>query len=125
MVRARECSGRREKIKKINRAFRQDRQIHVIADVPKWNYVQALLSLGDRRVGDILLAVHLRNGNWLQALKDVNIHPDFYVYRQKDLDEIMPWDIVDIGMSKKSCCRNTKKRFLRITGPRCKKEVFF
>ncbi len=100
-----------KKIKKINRAFRQDRQIHVIADVPKWNYVQALLSLGDRRVGDILLAVHLRNGNWLQALKDVNIHPDFYVYRQKDLDEIMPWDIVDIGMSKKKLLQEYEEAF--------------
>jgi radical SAM superfamily enzyme YgiQ (UPF0313 family) len=100
-----------KKIKKITRAFHQDRQIHVIADVPKWNYVQALLSLGDRRVSEILLAVHSRNGNWSQALRDVNIHPDFYVYRQKDLDEIMPWDIIDIGTSKKRLLREYEKAF--------------
>ncbi|MDD4356763.1 MAG: radical SAM protein [Smithellaceae bacterium] len=100
-----------KRIKKITRAFRQDRQIHVIADVPKWNYVQALLSLGDRRVGDILLAVHCRNGNWSQALKDVNIHPDFYVYRKKDLDEIMPWDIIDVGTSPKKLLREYEEAF--------------
>ena len=79
--------------KKIINAFHQDKQIHVIADVPKWNYVQALLSLGDRRVGDILLAVHRLTGNWMKALKEVNLNPDFYVYRQKDLNEVLPWDI--------------------------------
>ncbi|PKN83347.1 MAG: hypothetical protein CVU51_12590 [Deltaproteobacteria bacterium HGW-Deltaproteobacteria-1] len=98
-----------KKIKKIAHAFRQDRQINVIADVPKWNYVQTLLSLGDRRVGDILLAVHRQNGNWMKALKDININPDFYVYREKDLDEILPWDIIDVGMSKKKLMREYEK----------------
>ncbi len=98
-----------KKIKKIAHVFRQDRQINVIADVPKWNYVQALLSLGDRRVGDILLAVHRQNGNWMRALKDININPDFYVYREKDLNEILPWDIIDIGMSPKKLRREYEK----------------
>ncbi|MCK7501660.1 MAG: hypothetical protein MZW92_75360 [Comamonadaceae bacterium] len=47
-----------KKIKKIENAFSRERQIKVIHDVPKWNYVQALLSLGDRRVGEILMAVN-------------------------------------------------------------------
>jgi radical SAM superfamily enzyme YgiQ (UPF0313 family) len=97
------------KIKKIVHAFRQDKQIHVIADVPKWNYVQALLSLGDRRVGDILLKVHQLNGNWMRALKEININADFYVYRQKDLDEILPWDIIEIGVPKKALIKEYKK----------------
>jgi len=88
-----------KKIKKIENAFRKDKQIKVIHDVPKWNYVQALLSLGDRRVGEILLAVHRLEGNWARALKEVNINPDFYVYRQKQFDEVLPWSIVDLGVS--------------------------
>ena len=98
-----------KKIKKIVDAFRQDKQINVIADVPKWNYVQALLSLGDRRVGDILLAVHRLNGNWMKAFKDVNINPDFYVYRQKDLNEFLPWDIIEVGIPKKVLIREYEK----------------
>jgi radical SAM superfamily enzyme YgiQ (UPF0313 family) len=97
------------KIKKIVHAFRRDKQINVIADVPKWNYVQALLSLGDRRVGDILLAVHRLNGNWQRALKDVNINSDFYVYRQKDLGEILPWDIIEVGIPKKALIKEHNK----------------
>jgi radical SAM superfamily enzyme YgiQ (UPF0313 family) len=97
------------KIKKIVNAFRHDKQIKVIYDVPKWNYVQALLSLGDRRVGEILLAVHNLEGNWAKALKEVNINPDFYVYRQKSFDEFLPWDIIDLGVSKKSLISECRK----------------
>lgn len=98
-----------KRIKRIGHAFRQDKQINVIADVPKWNYVQALLSVGDRRVGDILLAVHRLNGNWLKALKSVNINPDFYVYREKDEDEFLPWDIIEVGLPRKTLIKEYKK----------------
>ena len=98
-----------KKIKKIVSAFNRDKQINVIHDVPKWNYVQALLSLGDRRVGEILMAVHRLDGNWVKAFKDVNINPDFYVYRPKSFTEILPWDIVDLGTSKKALISECKK----------------
>jgi len=97
------------KIKKIVSAFARDKQIHVIHDVPKWNYVQALLSLGDRRVGEILLAAHRLDGNWVKVFKEVNINPDDYVYRRKSFDEIMPWDIIDLGTSKQSLVSECKK----------------
>ena len=97
------------KIKKITSAFSRDKQIYVIHDVPKWNYVQALLSLGDRRISEILLAVHRLDGNWVKALKEVSIDSDDYVYRQKTFDEILPWDIVDLGTSKKSLISECKK----------------
>ena len=99
--------GRR--IKKITHAFRADKQINVIADVPKWAYVQALLSLGDRRVGGILAAVHRLNGNWMRALKEVTINPDFYVYRQKDVNEVLPWDIIEAGLPKKVLIKEYQK----------------
>ena len=98
-----------KKIKKLENAFSRERQVRVIHDVPKWNYVQALLSLGDRRVGEILLAVNRLEGNWAQALKEVNINPDFYVYRQKQFDEILPWDIIDLGVSKKALIGECRK----------------
>jgi hypothetical protein len=98
-----------KKIKKIAGAFGSDKQIRVISDVPKWNYVQALLSLGDRKVGEILTAVHRLHGNWAQALKEVNVNADFYVYRQKKFDEILPWDIVNLGVSKRSLISECRK----------------
>ncbi len=107
-----------KRIKKIAHAFRSDKQIHVLADVPKWNYVQALLSLGDRRVGEILLAVHRLGGNWMRALREVSINPDFYVYRQKDADEVLPWDIIEVGIRKKHLVREYHRALAKeITSP--------
>ena len=97
------------KIKKITQAFKADKQIHVIADVPKWNYVQALLSLGDRRISDILLSVHRLKGNWGKALKSVNVNPDFYVYREKDPNEFLPWEIIETGVPKAYLIREYRK----------------
>jgi len=98
-----------KKIKKIENALKREKSIKVIHDVPKWNYVQALLSLGDRRVGEILLAVNRLEGNWAQALKEVNINSDFYVYRQKQFDEVLPRDIIDPAVSKKALTSEYRK----------------
>ena len=95
-----EVNSVRKKLRRLTTALREDPAFRVIHDMPKWNYIQALLSLGDRRVGRILLAVHERQGNWSQALKAVNINPDFYVYRPKEADEILPWDFIDHGTDK-------------------------
>lgn len=91
----------KKRIRKIVHGLNREASIKVIHDLPKWNYIQALLSLGDRHVGNILLSVHHLGGNWSQALKIVNINPDFYVYRQKDIHEILPWDFIDHDISKK------------------------
>ena len=95
----------KKRIRMINTAFRREASIRVIHDLSKWNYIQALLSLGDRRVADTLLSVHHHGGNWPQALKEVNIDSDFYVYRQKERSEILPWDFIDHGVSKASLLR--------------------
>ncbi|MCK7469117.1 MAG: hypothetical protein MZU91_14000 [Desulfosudis oleivorans] len=57
----------------------------------------------------MLLAVNRLDGNWAQALKEVNINPDFYVYRHKQFDEILPWDIIDLGVSKKALINEYRK----------------
>jgi hypothetical protein len=72
----------------------------VIHDVPKWSYVQSLLSRGDRKVGEILLAACEYGGDWKKAFQGVNINPDFYVYRERHRDEVFPWDFIDQGVTK-------------------------
>ncbi|MGE5800347.1 MAG: radical SAM protein [Syntrophaceae bacterium] len=99
----------RKKIQKIKRAFGKERSVSVIHDLPKWNYVQALLSLGDRLVGEILLAVHANGGNWPQALKGVNVNADYYVYREKDPSEFLPWDFIDHGVSREFLLEEYRK----------------
>jgi len=90
----------KEKIKMIRRGLKQEKGVEVAADLPKWAYLQTLLSRGDRRVGKLLLTAHQFGGNWVQALHAVDLNPDFYVYRQRTFEEILPWDFIDHGIKK-------------------------
>lgn len=89
----------KKRLKIIQNSIRGERGIRMINDLPKWAYIQTLLSKGDRRVGEILIAVH-KIGDWGKALRETNINPDFYVYRQRKLDEVFPWDFIDHGIPK-------------------------
>ncbi len=102
----------RKRIRKISQALGKEAPVAVTHDLPKWNYIQALLSLGDRRVSQILVTVHQKNGNWPQALKEVHVNPDFYVYRKKGLDEILPWDFIDHGIGREMM----EKEYLKALG---------
>jgi radical SAM superfamily enzyme YgiQ (UPF0313 family) len=104
----------KKKFQQIERALRREGSVRVFHDLPKWNYIQTLLSLGDRRVGLVLLAVHQLGGNWSQARKSVNLNPDFYVYRPKDLHEILPWDFIDQGIDKSILIREYQKSLSEI-----------
>ncbi len=90
----------KRKLKVIQRALKGEKGMEMIHDLPKWAYVQALLSRGDRRVGKILIAAHHYEGDWGRAIRETNINPDFYVYRKRDLDEVFPWDFIDHGIPK-------------------------
>ncbi len=103
-----QLSSLKETQKWLKKTLGKEGGIKVNFDVPKWAYVQALLSMGDRRVSAILLKSHELGGNWTQALRFSDINPDFFVYRPKELDEILPWDFIDHGILKKHLAREYK-----------------
>jgi len=90
----------KEKQRLLKRAVSDVGGVTISFDVPKWAYLQALLSLGDRRVGQMLLTAHGNRGNWKKTFQSSEINPDFFVYRPKDLNETLPWDFIDHGIDK-------------------------
>jgi len=90
----------KKRIQTIKKGVGKIPRVRVIHDLPKWGYVQTLLSMGDRRVGDILLRVHEANGDWGATLKSSYINPDFWVYREKGEREVFPWDFIEHGIKK-------------------------
>jgi radical SAM superfamily enzyme YgiQ (UPF0313 family) len=96
-----QLSSLKDKQKWLKKSLAKEGGIKVNTDLPKWAYVQALLSMGDRRVSAILLSAHESGGDWTKALRFSDINPDFFVYRPKGLDEILPWDFIDNGITKK------------------------
>lgn len=95
-----DVSALKRKLKILRSGVRGEKNIEMIHDLPKWAYIQALLSRGDRRVGKVVMATHRHQGNWEQALRETSLNPDFFVYRRRDLDEIFPWDFIDHGIPK-------------------------
>jgi len=64
------------------------------------SYYQALLSLGDRRVAPAIEAAERNGGNWRAAVAEAGVDADFYIFRDRSSDAVLPWDIIDGGMKR-------------------------
>jgi radical SAM superfamily enzyme YgiQ (UPF0313 family) len=62
------------------------------------SFYQALLSLGDRRVADAIEAAERNGGNWRAAVAEAGVDADFFVFRDRSTDKVLPWDIIDGGL---------------------------
>src|SRR5205823_10770512 len=62
------------------------------------SYYQALLSLGDRRVAPAIAAAEQNGQNWRAAVAEAGVDADFYIFRDRTRDAMLPWDIIDGGM---------------------------
>jgi radical SAM superfamily enzyme YgiQ (UPF0313 family) len=62
------------------------------------SYYQALLSLGDRRVVPAIEAAERNGGHWRAAVAETGVDADFYIFRDRSADTVLPWDIIDGGM---------------------------
>ncbi len=109
----------KRKIKIVQNALRKVSNLKVNSDVPRWAYIQALLSRGDRRVAQILSQAHANRGNWAQTLKAVAVNPDFYVYRERGPDEKLPWDFIDHGIKKSFLLEEYRRARQAKTSPDC------
>ena len=98
----------KEKQKWLKKALGREGGLKVSFDLPKWAYVQALLSLGDRRVASMLLLSHVHGEDWQKAFTHSEVNPDFFVYRSKELNESLPWDFIDHGIYKEHLLKEYK-----------------
>ena len=44
---------------------------------------------------------YFRYDLWMEAFEELNIDPEFYTLRQRPLDELLPWDFINAGVTKK------------------------
>jgi hypothetical protein len=110
------------KIKKIKHGLKRVANVRVHADIPRWAYIQALLSRGDRKVAQILSLANKNRGNWPKTLKASSVNPDFYVLRERSEDELLPWDFIDHKINKSFLKLEYKKAMQGKTSPPCPME---
>jgi radical SAM superfamily enzyme YgiQ (UPF0313 family) len=61
------------------------------------SFYQALLSLGDRRVAAAIEMAEQNGGNWRAAVAEAGVDADFFVFRDRSHDAVLPWQIIDGG----------------------------
>lgn len=85
------------------------------------SYMEAVIARGDRRVCDVILKAFEKGSkfdgwseyfnyeNWKEAMEECNVDGEFYAYRERSYDEILPWDFIDIGVNKSYLIRENEK----------------
>jgi radical SAM superfamily enzyme YgiQ (UPF0313 family) len=61
------------------------------------SYYQGLLSLGDRRVADVVELAEQNGGDWRAAVAAAGLDAEAYLYRDRTADPFLPWQIIDGG----------------------------
>jgi radical SAM superfamily enzyme YgiQ (UPF0313 family) len=61
---------------------------------------QALFSSGDRRTSRVIEAMTRHRGDLPAALRETRVDPSLYTGRERGYDEVLPWEIVDAGLSR-------------------------
>ena len=99
---------------------------------PDISRLEAVTARGDRRLGPVL-AEAMKNGAkldgwdeyfnyqaWLDAFETCGIDPDFYTVRGFGEDEILPWDTIDVGVTKKFLLKERKQAYAETVTPDCR-----
>lgn len=94
--------------------------------------LEGVLARGDRRLCNTILYVYEHGGyfdawneyfnydRWLEAFAATGIDPDFYTMRERDLDETLPWDFIDVGVTKEFLKREWKTALGETVTPNCR-----
>lgn len=94
--------------------------------------LEGVLARGDRRIGKALLSAYekgclfdswsdyFKNDAWLAAFAENGVSIDFYNNRTRALDEILPWDFIDVGVTKEFLQREWAHAMAAEVTPNCR-----
>lgn len=100
----------------------------------KTSYLEGIFARGDRRLLPVILkAVEMGckfDGwgeffdfeKWMEAFDLCGIDPDFYTARERSYEEVLPWDHIDVGVTKEFFIREMEKAKNETTTPHCRQE---
>ena len=121
----------------------KEKQKHLLESIPskkiKVSYhetptslLEGVLARGDRRLGKVILDAYklgctfdswddrFNFDAWLKAFEKNSIDPYFYTRRKRPFEEVLPWDHLDFGVSRKFLENENKKAYENKTTPHCR-----
>ncbi|MGC4019640.1 MAG: TIGR03960 family B12-binding radical SAM protein [Muricomes sp.] len=96
--------------------------------------LEGVFARGDRRIGKVIEEAYrlgclydswtetFSNEKWMEAFRNTNVDIDFYTTRERELDELLPWDFIDIGVTKEFLKEEWERAVQGIVTPNCKME---
>ena len=96
--------------------------------------LEGLMARGDRKVADVIVSAY-KNGAmydswsdrfsmeyWNKAYEETGIDPDFYTLREREIDEVFPWDFIDCGITKSFLIREWDTAHKDMITPNCRQQ---
>jgi len=95
--------------------------------------LEGVFARGDRRLSKVLLKAHelgvrfdgwsdqFCQEKWDQAFEECGMNISFYT-RQRSFDEVLPWDMIDVGVTKEFLISEAKKAEIAATTPQCREK---
>lgn len=96
------------------------------------SFLEAVFARGDRKLCDVLVKAFEKGARfdgwneyfnfelWQEAFEECGVDGEFYAYRERSYDEILPWDFIDIGVSKKYLISENEKAKEMVLTPDCR-----
>ena len=96
------------------------------------SFTEAVLSRGDRRVGDLIEGIWRRGGyleswsegfdlsRWTESARELGMDLSFYANRERALCETLPWDHIDMGVKKSHFVHEYEQAHKGLLSPDCR-----
>jgi len=112
----------------------KNKRIRVKWNQPELSWLEGIFSRGDRRLSKALIEAwrlgarfdawgeHFNMEIWKQAFALSNLDPDFYLYRPRSTDEVLPWDHIKSGVTKNYLLKEREKALRGEETPDCREK---
>ena len=99
---------------------------------PDISRLESVVARGDRRLGPVIEEAARRGAkldgwdeyfnyaHWLDAFEACGVDPDFYTVRGYGEEELLPWDMIDVGVTKKFLLRERHQAYAGKVTPDCR-----
>ncbi len=121
-----------EKQNHLRDCLRGEKHIRYTWHEAKVSRIEAVFARGNRKLSSALIEAHKLGlkfdgwdeffdyDKWLEAFDMAGLDPSFYANRAYGLDEVLPWDVIDCGVTKEFFLRERNKAYDSKTTPNCR-----
>lgn len=115
-------------------SIRSRKRISVSWSKYRVSVMEAVLARGDRRLGAVIYDAwrsgckfdswdeHYKYDVWMESMAKNGLDADFYACRQREFDELFPWDHLDYFVDKSFLIRENKTAHSAVTTPNCREK---